>query len=368
MRVVIIYLMVLFMSFGVQKIFAQEENENLQYKIGQLEKAKSEIILLEKEALKTELEFINQQLDKNDISKEEAQKQKKVYAEKHAKNIENKLTIIDSQIALLERNGVVDLNTDSNQLMIGINAEDDHGNRLFGVKYNSGNQNKIVYDKRTYSDLVVAFGLNNESNGNVLSGSPFKITGSKFFEIGYAWNTRVFKNTNWLRLKYGVSFQFNGFKPNNKYVYMTNTDLGNPYAIILQDFNEATGSDVTIKKSKLRMDSFIFPIHFEFGPSNKKVNGKYVRYSTDKNFKFGIGGYWGINYNTIQKVKFSDRTQIAVQNLSNIFYKDEQTTVRGLSAYAGYGEYSLYLKFETSSSIRKLMNQNVISLGLRFDL
>ncbi|MGB5434465.1 MAG: hypothetical protein WBM98_01140 [Maribacter sp.] len=369
MRIISFYTVLLVISFAIQKISAQEEDETLQFKIEQLERKKSDVTNVEKDALKAEVEFVNEQLAKGKISQEEAQELKKEYAENHAKNIENKLAILDNQIALLKRNGEIDLNTESSQVEIGFNSEN-NGDRLFGIRYNSGNQNKTIFDKRTHSDIVMAFGLNNESNGNAFSESPFKLTGSRFFEIGYAWNTRVFKNSNWLRLKYGISFQFNGFKPNNKEVFVKSNDpTVDSNALFLVDAKEVFEIDKELEKSKLRMDSFIFPIHFEFGPSEKKVNGKYVRYDTNKKFKFGIGGYIGINYNNVQKTKWpKDVEFLGINPDYSLWAGGNQSTVKGLSAYAGFDDISLYFKFETSSSIRRLVNQNVISLGLRFDL
>jgi len=45
--------------------------------------------------------------------------------------------------------------------------------------------------------MVLAFGLNNAIvEGESFDDSPYKIGGSRFFEIGWAWKTRVFKNSN----------------------------------------------------------------------------------------------------------------------------------------------------------------------------
>ena len=79
----------------------------------------------------------------------------------------------------------------------------------------------------------MAVGLNNAiAEGQEIGDSDFKIGGSRFFEIGWAWKTRVFEESNWLRLKYGISFQFNGLKPTenryfveNEVLFDTNTDL-----------------------------------------------------------------------------------------------------------------------------------------------
>lgn len=144
-------------------------------------------------------------------SKEKAQELKKKAAEKRAKNIENKVAILENTIELLKRKGAVDLNTETGNIEIGFGSGDNDGDVLFGIKYNTGKQKKIVYDRRTYGDPIIAFGLNNAIvEGQSLNDSPYKIGGSRFFEIGWSWRTRVFKNSNALRLHYGASFQFMG--------------------------------------------------------------------------------------------------------------------------------------------------------------
>ena len=58
------------------------------------------------------------------------------------------------------------------------------------------------YDLRTTEDVVFAFGFNNAIiDGVSLDDSPYKIGGSGFMELGYAWKTRLFDNTNFWRLK-----------------------------------------------------------------------------------------------------------------------------------------------------------------------
>lgn len=55
------------------------------------------------------------------------------------------------------------------------------------ILFKSSNWKKeIRYDRRTYSDFVMALGLNNAIiEGQSLNDSPYKIGGSRFFEMGW---------------------------------------------------------------------------------------------------------------------------------------------------------------------------------------
>ncbi len=344
------------MTFFAQLLNAQEESNT--HRIEELNAQKENVIQIEKDALKKEVEAINDKLANNEITIEEAQKRKEVVAKNHALNIENRLAIIDNKIALLERNGLENLNTEDPEIWIGIGAKDkDNADILFGVKVNTGKERKVKYDLRTSSDLVVGFGLNNAIvDGQSLDDSDYKIAGSRFFEIGWAWKTRVFKNTNFLRFKYGVSYQSNGLKPTKNRYFVEN---GNQTE--LEDFR------VELDKSKFRMDNIVVPIHFEFGPSKVKQTENSIRYVTDNMFKIGLGGYVGTNISTRQKLKFKEDGD----NIKDKIKRDYNTSdlIYGISSYIGFGDMSLYLKYDLSPIFRNAeIEQNNVSLGIRFDL
>lgn len=355
MKTIITYLLLLLLSLLSQQLLAQDD-ETLKYKVEQLERKKETVAQVEREALKNEVEIINKRLDQGEISKEKAQELKAEAAEKRAKNIENKVAILENSIELLKRKGAVDLNTDTNNIEIGFGADDSQGDVLFGVKYNSGNQKKVIYDRRTYGDPIIAFGLNNAIiDGQSLNDSPYKIGGSRFFEIGWAWNTRIFKNSNVLRLHYGASFQFNGLKPD-----------GNRYFLVTDGQAELEEFAFDLEKSKLQMDNLAFPVHFEFGPSKLRQNDDNIRYSIDNQFRFGIGGYGGFNLDTRQKLKY----EIDGDKVKDKLKRDYNTSnwVYGLSAYAGFDGILLYVKYDLNSIFQDaIVEQHNISLGLRFD-
>jgi hypothetical protein len=209
----------------MQFMYAQEQT-NKEESIEMLVKLKKSIEQEEREALKTKVEAINQRLDRGDINQSEADRLKKAAAEKHALNIENRIAIIDNKIELLQRNGYIsksDDNEDDNYFIrIGGNKDEKENFIFFGKRRHDKPRR---YDRRTSSDMVLAFGLNNAIiEGENFDDTPYKIGGSRFFEIGWAWKTRVFENSNWLRLKYGYSFQINGFKPKDNMYFTQNNN------------------------------------------------------------------------------------------------------------------------------------------------
>jgi len=350
----------LILFFLVQNLTAQEES--YQKKIEALKEQKDKITEQEKDALKLEIEEINTRVERGSITSTEAETLKTEAAKKRALNIDNRLAIIDNRIALLERNKDEDIsvNTDKSTPFIEFNwgAEDKSGNRLLGLRYENGDRKrKIKYDRRTYSDFVMAIGLNNALiEGQSLDDSPYKIGGSRFFELGVQWRTRVFKNSNFMRLNYGLSFQFNGLKPDNNQFFVE--DGGQTE---LQEF------DLQLRKSKLRMDNLVFPVHFEFGPSKLRETEKTIRYSIYKQFRFGIGAYGGFNIGTRQKLKYDFNGE----RVKDKFKRDYNTSdlIYGLSAYAGVGGTLLYVKYDLNPIFKDAaIEQRNISLGLRFDL
>lgn len=358
MQTITKYLVLLILCINFQCVYAQDTiaNVNNKHKIEELKKLRDDIKNQEKEFLKVEVESINKRLGNGEISYNEAEILKKEAANKRALNIENRIAIVSNKISLLERNeDGYNANEDEELSKIGFSLGGDEGS-FAGIKITNKNKPK-TYDLRTTSDFVLAFGLNNALiEGENLDDSPYKFGGSRFFEIGWAWKTRIFKNSNFLRLKYGYSFQINGLKPkdNNYFVQDGNQTM-------LEEFPE------DLKKSKLSITNLVFPLHFEFGPSKRIDKDTYFRYSTDNQFKIGIGGYAGFNIGSRQKLKYEldgERTKDKQKksfNTTNLVY--------GLSTYIAFDEVALYIKYDLSPIFKdQAINQNNISLGVRFDM
>lgn len=355
MKTISVYL-VLFFSFFIVQLNAQDEN--YQKKIKALENLKEDIVEKEKRELKKEIEFINEQLNHGDISTEKAQKLKKSAANKHALNIENSIAIVENKISLLKRN------KEEYFVLTDEMSEQDDG--TFNITINGEEvllfksnelKRKVQYDRRTYVDPVVAIGFNNTIiEGQSLEDSPYQLVGSRFLELGWAWRTRVFKNSNIVRLNYGVSFQLNGLKAKN-----------NEYFVVENGNTELQEFEFDLRKSKFRMDNLVFPIHFEFGPSKFTETEDKIRYSIHNQFRFGFGGFGGFNIGARQKLKYTLEGRNIKEKLKGGY--NASTFVYGLSAYAGFDGIQLYAKYDLSPVFKDaIVKQRNISLGVRFDL
>ncbi|MDT0650455.1 hypothetical protein [Autumnicola edwardsiae] len=339
MKTVIFYIVLSLFSYSICEAQTQE-TENSE-KIENLQKEKEEIVAEEKEALKEKVEQINYQLENAEISRQEAENLKKEAAKRHALNIENRVAILDNKIALLSR-GEED----------GDKFED-----FWRFDAESSRKEDEDYYARTTSELVIAAGFNNAlSDGQSLEDSDFKIGGSRFFEIGWAWNTRVFARSNWLRLKYGVSFQLNGLKAKDNRYFVEDGDL-----TYLEEFDEQ------LDKSKFRMDNLVFPVHFEFGPSRRYESYKGVKFDTNELFKIGLGGYAGFNIGERQKLKYEENGDNVKEKLKSDYNTND--FVYGLSGYMGWGGTALYVKYDLNPIFEDPnVELNNFSVGLRFDL
>lgn len=333
MKTITIILSLLMFNCAMQNIQAQEESKA--ERTERITQQKEQIIAEEKAELKKTVENINLRLEKNELTKEEADNLKEAAAKKHALNIENRIAILENESAWETRN------SDWSE------EEDDEDYK-----------HRDIYS-RTSTHLVMAAGFNNanEGGGNFdFNNSDFKLAGSRFFEIGIAWRTRIFENSNWMRFRYGFSFQFNGLKPTDNRIFVEDGDLTN-----LVEY------PIDLNKSKFRMDNLVFPVHFEFGPSKRVDTDTKTWFSTANKFKLGVGGFAGFNIGERQKLKYEENgDNVKVKNKGDFNTND---FIYGLSAYMGWGDTGLYVKYDLNPIFKDPnVELNNISVGLRFDL
>lgn len=340
-----------FGSIAAQEINTKTDTIITADRIKELISEREYVINLEKTDLKKRVLEIEEQLVENRITKEEAVTLKMDAAKATAKNIENRTAIIDNRIALLERSeNVVAEESDDD-------FEEDDG-RIMGIRYKKNDDDMVYrYDRRTTSALVVALGFNNAIiDGKSLDDTSYRVGGSRFFELGWSWKTRVSENTNWLRFRYGFSFQFNGLKMDDNQYFVEHGDQ-----TVLEEF------PLHLKKSKFRMDNLVIPVFFELGPSDRKEYNDHFRFSTYKKFKVGLGAYAGLNLMTLQKLKYKEDGHHRKDKLKQNY--NTNNFIYGLAAYVGVGGFSLYAKYDLNTIFRhNPIDQNNISLGLRIDV
>jgi len=342
------HLVYLFLLLAVSQLKAQVKDS-----IPRIESIKETITTEERDALKLEIETINDQLEEDEITFEEAEQLKKEAAEKRALNIENRIAIAINRVEYFNRNNqVFDENTRKTVFSLKIGDDD---RELLGIHTRKAPPKK---DKRTNDQMLFAMGFNNTIiDGVSLSDSPYKLGGSGFVELGWLWNTRVLKESNFLRFKYGLSVQWNKLDIKDGMYFV-------------QDGNQTTlqSFDGDLKRAKFRTTSLVIPMHIEFGPWNKKdyKDGR-VRYFNDNKFKVGLGGYFGVNGNAVQKLTYQENGDRVKEKIKRSF--NTNTFTYGLSGYIGVGDLSLYAKYDIAPLFKnQTFDQNNISLGIRVDL
>ncbi|WP_339835074.1 hypothetical protein [uncultured Flavobacterium sp.] len=355
MQKIIFYTVIMLVSF-VGQTFAQEKTfEEQAREIGnQIEMITKE----EKKALKVEIEALDKQIIKGEITKEKAEELKLKIAQERASNIETKVAIEEEKLNQLVQDkvdGKVDFASDTltykfgNRLMISFEKY---------KKDTINNKPKEYKERRTTSQFVFALGLNNLiTKGENIEKSDFRVAGSHFYEWGITYNSRILKSNNLLHAKYGFSVMYNNLRPTDNRLFVKN---GNQ--------TELQTAAVDLKESRFRNVQLVFPAHLEFDFTPKKLSndGTKTYYRTHELFRLGLGGYGGFNLKSKQITRYEldgDKVKDKQKgdfNTSNFVY--------GLSGYIGYGQTSLYVKYDMNPLFKdNAVDQNNISLGLRFD-
>lgn len=354
MQTITKYIIIVLLSFYFTNVSAQDSIPKS--KASSIESLKESIRSEERDALKIEVEEINKRVLDKEITYEDAENFKEIAAKKRALNIENRIVILENKIALHERNDS-NFNIDDSAKKIKFSISLGEVVNFTGISYTKSKKSEPVkYDYRTLSGLVASVGLNNAIiDGQSLSDSPYKIGGSGFFELGFQWKTRILKNSNIARLRYGLSLQWNKYdlKDNKYFVQNRNTTT-------IETF------PVDLKQAKFRTTNLVLPLYFEFGQHGKIEKKDRVRYIT-KGFKFGFGGYAGLNIGARQKLWYKDDGEKTKQKIKQDY--NVNPFVYGVGTYIGYDDVSLFLKYDLSNTFKEnSMQQNNISLGIRLEI
>lgn len=350
MRNLIIYLAVFLCSIA-NSLQAQESFEARAKAIASnIEKITKE----EKEALKKQVEEVNVALGKNSITQQQADEKKMQLATTSANNIESRIAVEESKLSELVKEKVEGNvgNVDTTRVfgrVLSISILDKEKKK----KYKNESS-----EKRTTSQIVIATGFNNLVTNGRIANSDFGYLRSEFLEWGYTHNTRLFESNNLLHLKYGFSFMYNTLTPTNNRSFEVNGDHTN---LVTNQF-------------KLRKNDSYFknvfitiPLHLEFDFSKSKTINDKVFFRSHRGFRLGIGGFVGYNTNAKQFLSYDlDGHHVNVKQKGNWNTNDWNY---GLSSYIGYGQISLYAKYDLNPMFKNnLVKQNNISLGIRLDL
>nr|WP_294775459.1 hypothetical protein [uncultured Flavobacterium sp.] len=327
---------------GTVKVDVQETSFELRVKL--IANKIDAITKEEKAALKAEIESVNKELEAGTITKEQADEKKLRFAEIRSKNIETRVGQAQEELKELV-----------NQKVAGKIKD---GKDKFTVKWDWTNNDSIRRsrgERRTTSQFVFAAGVNNLVTDGSVANSDYRYWGSHFYEWGFTSNTRLFKNDNLLHLKYGMSLMYNNLRPTDNRLFVVNGNQTN-----------LETSSVNLKDSRFRNVYLTVPLHLEFDFTKAKdKDGKKI-FRTHESVRFGIGGYAGLRVKSKQKLCYEvDGNDVSIKEKGDFNAND---FIYGVSTYLGYGETSIYLKYDLNPLFKdNAIKQNNISLGVRFD-
>lgn len=338
----IIFYVVASLCFFVSRVTAQETFEQRAKSIA---KNIENITKEEKQALKEKVDEVNEQLAEGKITQEEADKKKMQLATEHAKRIEERVAAEQEKLNVLVQEKVDGKLKDTIRMK-----------KTYSFTFPDGLEHRQK-TKRTTSQFVFAFGLNNLVTNGAVANSDFGYWRSTFYEWGITGRTRLGKEDSPVHFKYGFSFMYNILHATDNRYFV---DKGEE--TVLETYPVNLIDDKTYFKNVF----FSVPLHLEFDFSEKReIDGKMYRRS-HKGFRFGTGGFIGINTNSKQFLGYEADGYKIKERQKGDWNVNEFTY--GLSTYVGYKSTSLYLKYDLQPMFENnAVDQHNVSLGLRFD-
>ena len=324
--------------------------ETFEHRVREIADKIEKITKEEKEALKIEVEAVNVEFENGTLTELQADEKKLKLAEQRAKQITKKVSELEKELTQLVQEKVD-----------GKINDEKHGEKYSftfpGMKSKEDKMESKRKKSSASSQFVFAFGVNNLMTDNSVQHSDYRYWGSHFYEFGITCNKRLFKNDNLLHLKYGLSLMYNNLRPNNDQYFIEN---GNQTVL--------TTNAIDLKESRFKNVNLVAPVHLEFDFSGNNRKSEHHKFKTHESLRIGMGGYLGTNLKTKQILKYRDLADNKViEKTKGDFNVND--FIYGLSAYIGYEETSLYLKYDLNPLFKNnVVDQNNISLGIRFDL
>ena len=307
------------------------------------------ITTTERAALKTAVEAVDQRLANGEITSLQAREEREELADYHAERIESGVNAEKEKLDRLVATRVDD--------QVYETQKDTIQGKGTTITINVNGKNENVSEKRTTSQVVFALGLNMLQGDDGGLGDHMKGWQSKFTELGLTWNTRLTEETNLLHIKYGASLMYNAYSPKDNMIV---TAQGDQTVLV--------PSDIDFKRNKFRNLYAHFPVHLEFDFSPMKYNEEGEKiFKSHEGFRFGIGGFAGVLMNSKNKFKYKEDGRKVKFSVKDDYNVNDFTY--GLSGYVGYGQFSLYTKYDLKPVFEhNQIEENNFSVGVRWDL
>jgi hypothetical protein len=357
---------------------ASSQERNFEDEVQKISTRIEFITKIEKTTLKEKVALINERLEKEEITSDQAQKLKKEAAVFHAGVIAEKVAVEEGKLQLLvqdKANGKLkskpkketDFNDDDDSFRIGhrtfrfkVDAIDGYDSRRDSRKKSREfrRRGKRKRNRSTTTQFVFALGVNNvlvDHKASSLENSNYQFWQSHFYELGWTWKTRMDMEASKLYFKYGVSFLWNNLRAEN-----------NMYHVVNGDQTDLVVHPEELLENRLRHVQMNFPLHFEWDFSrNGEYSDGHKRDRTNRSVRLGLGGFVGFKLGTKQYIEYKNSSGVKVEELQKNNFNMNILNY-GLSAYLAYRNTGFYVKYDMNSLFKNTEVRN-LSLGVRFD-
>lgn len=307
----------------------------------------------EKSILKKEIKKIDKKVEKNEITADAAEVEKKKLAAYHAKRINAAVFIEEQKLQLLIKNkvnGKLERTEELDKPFISVFKEENfYNDSISGLKV----------EKRFTTQFVFALGINTVLNGGDYYGDGFKVNPIGYGELGFTFKYRLKENTNLWNLKFGLSMMTDEIRPKE------DND------VLVTNGNQTTLEDIgfDLKKSRLNNLSFGIPVHLELDFSKPQYHSKteqtYLR--SQRGFRLGLGGFFSVRTQTSQFIKYKEGGKDIKQ--TETYHFNMNSFNFGPSVYFGYRDVSMYAKYDMNPVFKDNPEDiNTLSIGLRLDI
>jgi hypothetical protein len=330
-RVLIALIISLTSAHGQKKQTFEQKAKRLSIKI-------DSITVAERKALKNDIKAIEKRYNSDDeVTFAEIESLKKDAALLHANNIKIQVAKVEKELHDLVQNRV---------------NEKTEAKKYFANK-------KSYYEWRTLSDFYVAAGFNNLVDNDDLGSiqdSPFEFAGSRFFEFGVNFKHRLFKERNLFYINYGLALRYNNLSLKDNQYFVKNDGIAT-----------IETHPLDLKRSTFKNVQLVAPVFLEFDFSKRKSGDKASEFRHGEGFRFGIGGFGGVNLKSKQILRYKLDGKNVKEKTRGDF--DVNNFVYGLNAFIGHGRTSFYVKYDLNDLFKdSFENQKNLSFGVRLEL
>lgn len=315
------------------KATAQEKKEVFSEKSRKIGEKIGFISRTQKDSLKIEVQKLDSLYNNGKLTKSEWETKKLERAEFRAKRIEELVSKEDEKLLNLTKGlvtGEVRLDPPATKLQ-------EFASNFPPIRFN------------------VAFGPNNLiENGDfsTLGDSEIKNFRSYFVEWGFNYRIPLVKAQNYrLFTRAGFSVIYNNLYPTSGKYFKKESEITKMV------------TDNEISKNRFKNVYLTFPLHLEYDLGKRFERNGRTFYEDLGNFRIGVGGFIGTHLKTKNFFRRNDDRVLQKYDFNTSDF------VYGLSAYLGYKGNTLYFKYDLNPLFENnTPKQNIVSLGIRFDL